>query len=264
MKNIPEQEALKRFQILSDSLQNIIFSEKTAASINKAAILGGIEGRVTDLAKMTGYVLLGFLNPLTLKEEIKNEFGISDETAEQVYSLLDAEIFSLVDSELRKLYPPRIKTPTVTSFGFSNNQIQEKENKESVFEKRFFKKQPVYLNKKETDQTKQKPFKAQIPNAFIKKEESTSTHQINQITEKKDNIHQNPLNQNIKKTETTEKKEDIKPVVPLPTFMQSQFQPIKKTDNIYKEPLPKEEGKNKKQEIKTPKVNGNVIDLRDL
>ncbi|MBI3671490.1 hypothetical protein HY249_01710, partial [Candidatus Azambacteria bacterium] len=58
----------------------------------------------------------------------------------------------------------------------------------------------------------------------------------------------------------------IRPVVPLPTFMQSQFQPRKRPESAYQEKVSEEELKPKPPTEKklAPKISGNVIDLRDL
>ncbi len=299
MIDIPQDKALKRFQILSDALQDAIFSEKTSASIKKAAVLGNIEDKASDLGKITGYVLLGFLNPINLPKEIEKEFNVSEETANQIYNMLDAEIFSLVEPDLRKLYPPTIKTPTVLSKGFVNTEQKDKHTSEgpTEFEKRFLKKKIEQKNQQQEIQEKkeEKPKKTEryvvdIPEKF-KTEKSedkkiTPTEKIMQkpITKPEKTEHQNTT---IKQTEPKLKKEpilkskieaekeeesipDIKPVVPLPTFMKSQFQPRSLNEHkksAYQEDVPEEELKSKfKTDLpkKAPKLKGNVIDLRDL
>ncbi len=305
MQHIPPQQAKRRYFSLSGPLQDALFSDRTSDSIRKAAILGGVEEKASLLAKLTGYVLMGYLNPLSFKDELKNELGISEESAKQVASQLDTEVFSLVSSDIRKLYPPTIKTPTAASYGFSPNTPSDttssKEAKKrlaqepSEFERRFFKKkeeQKKELAEKPELQTEQKeeekkPFfeKHEIGEHNLKVFEKIHQEQKKdneQTTEKqslKNSVATQPskeekketpkdaisavskkINESMKafdpklenkapkKEEEDKKKEenDIKPVMPLPTFMQSQFQPKRTTDNA------------------SPKLDGNVIDLRDL
>ncbi|MEK7452786.1 MAG: hypothetical protein AAB614_00975 [Patescibacteria group bacterium] len=294
MQDIPKEQLIKRFQILSDSLQDIIFSETTADSIRKASVLGGVEENQGLLAELTGRVLLGYLNPIHFAEELVNELGISEETAQQITTILDAEIFSLVNTDLRKLYPPTIKTPTAMSKGFSHEEAKKYEKKDekrvSEFEKRF-------LGKR--DEASEKIFSQKMGSKVLDTEEETKSY-TTPISEKEKIIEQaivipkapeipkkietiRNINSNKKPVEerkpepilaereikTTEpqlraQKETphIKPVVPLPTFLQSQFQPRKKMASAYNEDLPKEDTKNETKP--TPKISGNVIDLRDL
>ncbi len=300
MQHIPPQQAKKRYFSLSAPLQDALFSDRTSDSIRKAAILGGVEEKASLLAKLTGYVLMGYLNPLNFKDELKNELGLSEESAKQVASQLDTEVFSLVSSDIRKLYPPTIKTPTASSYGFSPDTDSKKIKKHlsqepSEFEKRFFKKR-TELKKPNVKETVKQPEKKQINEESkpffekheigehnlkvfekIHKEKKRTVDQIveeqiaknklkhpfkNIQTEKKQSTDANSLiaKKIIKSMNTTQDKakinsklekdsetikNKIKPVMPLPTFIQSQFQPKRTSDS-------------------NPKLDGNVIDLRDL
>jgi hypothetical protein len=310
MQHIPPQQAKRRYFSLSAPLQETLFSDRTSDSIRKAAILGGVEEQSSLLARLTGYVLMGYLNPLGFKDELKNELGVSEETAKQVASQLDTEVFSLVSSDIRKLYPPTIKTPTATSYGFtpktpSNTVSKEAEKRlaqePSEFEKRFFKKKEE--QKKEQEKVIAKKPKKEVekgpeekPKPFFEKHEIgehnlkvfEKIHQkqkklTNQIDEKQTTKSELPtpsqlkkeeneipkdaistvskkINESMKATDSKIENKDpekekvnkkteepaIKPVMPLPTFMQSQFQPKRTASN------------------RDPKLDGNVIDLRDL
>ncbi len=292
MQKIPQEQAKKRYFSLSDSLQNAMFSEKSSDAVRKTAIFGNIENKVSRLAELTGYVLLGYLNPIDFSKEIQEEFNISRETAEQIASQLDAEIFSLVDSDLRKLYPPRIKTPTAISGGFipdqnkpsDNSNERTPEKKFSEFEKRFLKDKTAsseptpkknHLETRSTNDWK--------PGLQTRKEMQAGEKPIQAPSFKNAPRNQKPLENEAPKStsyapigasggkpkpiENAEDIPEIKPVIPLPTFMQSQFQPRKKLDESdYKENIPAPVKKSEDEEDKKPqpKIEGNIIDLRDL
>ncbi len=292
MKEPSKQQLIKRFQALSDNLQDIIFSDKTANAIRRAAVLGDVEYDVDILAKLTSLVLMGYLTPDDFKNELESNLIISRETAEQIASQLDAEIFSLVDSDLRKLYPPRIKTPTAISGGFipgqnkpsdnSNEQLPEK--KFSEFEKRFLKdKTTSSESTPEKNNLETRSTNDWKPGLQTRKEMQAGEKPIQAPSFKNAPRNQKPLENEAPKStsyapigasggkpkpiENAEDIPEIKPVIPLPTFMQSQFQPRKKLDESdYKENIPAPVKKSEDEEDKKPqpKIEGNVIDLRDL
>lgn len=119
MQNISQEQIDKRFQTLSDALQETIFSQQSADVIQKTCVLREAEKHTTVIAKFTGSVLLGYLRPENFASEIQKETGMDAEKAGQIAHDLDTEIFSAVRLELKKLYPPTIQTPTVQSPGFT-------------------------------------------------------------------------------------------------------------------------------------------------
>jgi len=301
MRDIPLQERRKRYQGLSEALQNALFSDKSADAVEKAAVFADIEDRVRRLALLTGYVLIGYLNPLNFKDELTEEFELSDEVANQVAHQLDVEIFSLVEADLRKLYPPTIKTPTVTSGGFAGPALQKEEPKHeaktqiSEFEKRFLKHKvqvepetPVVSKheepKKEIEPPKPKveEKKTEVAPKGIERKITINAPKIEIVqtapVKPEHNIQEEKslFKKELKPIEEKEEEKDafphIRPVVPLPTFMQSQFQPSQppkpKVESAYKEKVsPEDLGQLNKQEQENkpaPKLSGNVIDLRDL
>jgi|GEM_PF-2079224 len=309
MKDIPSQQTKKRYASLSDSLQNAIFSDRSSDAVRKAAIFGNVEDRVSRIAELTGYTLLGYLNPIDFPKEIQNELGVSEKIAKQIASQIDSEIFSLVSTDLRKLYPPTIKTPTASSYGFAPGAVPKEAEKKftsgpSEFEKRFFKKsaeqkataapekkpEPAKATEPlkkavEDKEEKAKPFfeKHEIGEHNLKafekmteekkqtldqvaeeqmskddmiktqtpkeenKEAATDAH--SELSKKISESMQKPKEEKPDDTKEEKRKApEIRPVMPLPTFMQSQFQPKRTADDSEH----------------NPKVEGNVIDLRDL
>lgn len=123
MLPISQEQFNKRFQALPEVLQDAIFSEKTADTIGQACQLRDVDESVVSLvATLAGRVLLGFLRPEEFASEIQKETGVDAMKATQVAGDLDREIFSNVRLELKKLYPPLIYTPTVQAPGFMKSQ----------------------------------------------------------------------------------------------------------------------------------------------
>src|SRR3989344_706848 len=117
MQNIPQEQIIKRLQALPDALKDAIFSEKTSDAITKNCALREIYGnKLPVIGQLTTRVLLGYLRPELFALEIQKETGIDMQKAQLVAHDLDAEIFSAVRLELKKLYPPTIQTPTVQSW----------------------------------------------------------------------------------------------------------------------------------------------------
>lgn len=291
MQKIPKEQLRKRFQILADTLQDVIFSENASASIRKAAVLGDVEGKVTILAEMTGLVLMGFLNPADFQAELQRELGVTADIARQIESSLNAEVFSLVQTELKKLYPPTIKTPTVISpsfapkgtmgdttpqLGESASKLEAVQPSISEFEKRFFKPAiPATGELKKTipvpeDFLKAKvppiaPLSKELPKVQIPTKPATPIPTpIPTIPEASASARQ--------PADFGETKPKIKPVVPLPTYIQSQFQRRSSYAEATADKEPTESQYREKMEEKTPstqskpqpKISGNIIDLRNV
>src|SRR3989344_3949745 len=117
MQDIPQEQIMKRFQILPEAIKGAIFSEKTSDAISKSCTLRDIPGNKTSLiGQLTTRVLLGYLRPELFAQEIQKETGMEELKAQHVAHDLDMEIFSEVRLELKKLYPPTMQTPTVQSW----------------------------------------------------------------------------------------------------------------------------------------------------
>lgn len=247
MQKIPQEQWIRRFQILSDTLQDLIFSENAAANIRKVAVLNDVEEDVSLLAELAGQVLMGFLNPADFENELQKELGVEPAIAKQIANQINAEIFSLVQTELRKLYPPTIKTPTVLSKGFDpavpklmetpakpqpiftppqlsgfTAKLAPPVKEESVktpsseFEKRFFKSaEPTAKPQLSGSTAKLIP----VPEDFIKPSVPISTPASSATP--------TPVISPVKETGQANK---ITPVIPLPTYIQSQFQ--KRSGNV--------------------------------
>src|SRR3989338_8847626 len=144
MQDIPQEQIMKRFQILPEAIKGAIFSEKTSDAISKSCTLRDIPGNKTSLiGQLTTRVLLGYLRPELFAQEIQKETGMEELKAQHVAHDLDMEIFSEVRLELKKLYPPTMQTPTVQSWTAQKRDELGMGNTELGI-----KKQPVVIEKK--------------------------------------------------------------------------------------------------------------------
>src|SRR3989344_8605866 len=127
MQPIPKEQIIKRHQILPQTLQDAIFSEKNAGTIIRVCALRDIpEKAIFLIGQLTSRVLLGYVRPESFVAEIQKETGVSEMTAQLVAHDIDGEIFSNVRLELKKLYPPIIQTPTVQTPWSNRTQAPEK------------------------------------------------------------------------------------------------------------------------------------------
>src|SRR3989338_4699603 len=116
MEQVSKEQILKRYHLLSKSLQSVLFDERTSDTIHKTCLIRDAETHTSTIAKLTGRVLLGYLRPELFALEIQKETGIDMQKAQLVAHDLDMEIFSAIRLELNKLYPPTIQTPTVQTW----------------------------------------------------------------------------------------------------------------------------------------------------
>src|SRR3989344_1465812 len=224
MQLIPREQITKRLQSLLETLGDAYFSEKTADVIGRACQLRDInEDLMSIIARLAGRVLLGYLHPESFAVEIQKETGAREVTAQLVAHDIDGEVFSNVRLELKKLYPPVIQTPTVQTPWSNRTQAPEKfqDSSPKIQEKpKYVIPIPEKFMKREVWGVKQEEAKPQINIPPAKDEIEIG----NKESEKKETMQTE-----IKTTIATEpeppksSQPEFKPIVPLPTFIRSQF-----------------------------------------
>jgi len=226
MRDISEEQVTKRFLTLPESLQDAIFSDQTANIIRKTCVLRETEDHITTVAKLTGLVLLGYLRPEQFSAEVQKETKIDRAKAEHIAHDVDAEIFSDVRLELKKLYPPTIQTPTIQSPGFTAQfgsptpepaREQEKPRSYVIEIPEKFRKNPSAPEPKKeaTNQppAAQTPQEAPPPEASkTGRQSGSSKPQTNTPPQPKEEVRPPSTPQST-----------FKPIIPLPTFIRSQF-----------------------------------------
>ncbi|MBI1755089.1 hypothetical protein HYR65_02285 [Candidatus Azambacteria bacterium] len=209
---------------MSESLQDAIFSEKTSSATLKSCALRDVpEDGVHLIGRLVSRVLLGYLRPENFASEIQKETGIDALKAGQVAHDLDTEIFSAVRLELKKLYPPAIQTPTIQSPGFVPSAVR---------------------NPTPTIQQPAPKYIVSIPEKFLKQNAGIVRQKVETKEQKQEQPPAPPPQQTIPpKTEPAKIVEKLapsspamKPVVPLPTFIQSKFKPQEKEGDARQKP----------------------------
>ena len=219
MQTIPREEIKKRYQSLPSTLQEAIFSENTSNIIIKSGNLRDIPtSKIYLIGMLTSRVLLGYLRPESFAVEIQKETWVSEMTAQLVAHDIDGEVFSNVRLELKKLYPPIIQTPTVQTpwsnrtqapekFQDSSPKIQEKPKYVIPIPEKFMKREVWGIKQEEIKpQTSAPPTKNEMG---IGNKESPEPTQPTQIPQKPE--------------PPKSSQPEFKPIVPLPTFIRSQF-----------------------------------------
>jgi hypothetical protein len=120
MPNYPKEQLLDLYKILPEDLQNAIFSQDNADKIFEICQKNGVkkDAIVSEIAKNTGYVMLGVLAPEELQKVFKKELGLKEKSAEQIASEINELIFLPVRKYIEALYNTDltpITTPKITA-----------------------------------------------------------------------------------------------------------------------------------------------------
>jgi len=107
MLTISRQQALKRWDTIPEALHVALFSDANTDFIRKTCEAEHVPAeKISDIAGIAGYVLLGFLHPEDLAEELKEATGINPQVCTSVASAINSRIFTPLKSELDKIYEP--------------------------------------------------------------------------------------------------------------------------------------------------------------
>lgn len=99
------------YEKLPDDLKETIFSEKTALVINDVCEKNGLQKEVSQVAKYTGYVLLGLLSPEDFQKALQEELKLNAEEAAKAAREIQDLVFFPVKSSLETLYQVEIEKP---------------------------------------------------------------------------------------------------------------------------------------------------------
>ena len=105
---ITEQQFQKRFDILPDILKDALSSEsdiKSVRQICRAHYLND-EEKILIVEQLTGLVILGFVLPDDLSQEISENLHLDKKHVDDIASEIDRKIFSPIKSDLEKVYSP--------------------------------------------------------------------------------------------------------------------------------------------------------------
>jgi hypothetical protein len=103
-----KEELWKIYKSLPEDLKETLFSPDTSEAIWNICKLCEIN-EVAKVAKYVGRVLMGLLAPENLKEVLKKELNLDEDTASKLDTYIQHYIFNPVADDLRELYHPEEK-----------------------------------------------------------------------------------------------------------------------------------------------------------
>ena len=110
MLTITQNQALQRWDTLPDILREALYAEANSDFLWKACENENVPGeKIHDVARIAGYVLLGFMHPADMAEELKEGLNLDPKTCTAVSSAIDARIFAPLRSDIDKTYEPLSK-----------------------------------------------------------------------------------------------------------------------------------------------------------
>lgn len=99
------EELWKLYEVLPNELKEAIFSVETANSIYETCTRNGLkEEEIPEIAKYTGYVLMGLLPPNEFEKTLKEKVGLDEEKAKKVSQEIDRFVFFPLRTTLETIY----------------------------------------------------------------------------------------------------------------------------------------------------------------
>jgi hypothetical protein len=110
-KKLSQEQYWQLFQKLPDELKEAVLSEKTAENIYDICQRNEIDDIVSEIASITGQVLLGVLPPEEFQETLEKELKTENDTAKKVAQEINRFIFYPVKSSLEEIYKAPVTPP---------------------------------------------------------------------------------------------------------------------------------------------------------
>ena len=107
MVNVTQPQAQKRFQVLPETIQDAMFSVKSADIISSVCSQNHLSDEKTSkVSESVGWVLLGFIHPEDLANEIRDSAGIDIKIASPIADQISTKIFQPLREEIEQIYSP--------------------------------------------------------------------------------------------------------------------------------------------------------------
>jgi hypothetical protein len=107
MFKISKQQASNRWDTLPNNLKEALFSEYNAETLWRICENQHLsDDKIEIVATLAGDVILGFLHPEDLAQEIGKDVNIVPEIAGAIASEIDRKIFAPIRADLEKVYAP--------------------------------------------------------------------------------------------------------------------------------------------------------------
>lgn len=99
-----ETDIWRKFSVLPEKIQGVIFSSETATALASVVIDNGITDKLEKLSLCTNLVLSGIVHITKFRQLIQDELQIDEEHARKIAMEVRDKIFMGVKDELRKLH----------------------------------------------------------------------------------------------------------------------------------------------------------------
>jgi len=110
MTLISKEQALQRWDSLPDNLRDALCSETNSDFIWKTCGDEHIpDEKIYSVARIAGYVLMGFVHPDDASKEIQDATGIDSRIADPIASAVNARIFTPLRQSIDDIYEPATK-----------------------------------------------------------------------------------------------------------------------------------------------------------
>ncbi len=120
MTTISKNQALQRWDMLPQVLRDAIYSESTSDFVWKTAEAEHVpEDKIYTVLRITGYILMGFLHPEDMADELKNQLGLDPKICAAIAGAISQRIFVPIRADLDKIYEPSSK------FGVGPKMMQD-------------------------------------------------------------------------------------------------------------------------------------------
>lgn len=107
MVNVTQAQAQKRFRVLPETIQDAMFSVKSADIISSVCSQNHLsEEKTAKVSESAGWVLLGFIHPEDLANEIRDSAGIDIKIALPIADQISTKIFQPLREEIEQIYSP--------------------------------------------------------------------------------------------------------------------------------------------------------------
>lgn len=118
-----EDQALNRWDTVSQDLREALSSEPNSEFLWKTCIEENIpEEKIYDVSRIAGYVLLGFLHPEDVADELIHIINIDTQTAKSIQGALNNRIFIPLRPSIDKAYSPLSKSEIRAASGLKTSQ----------------------------------------------------------------------------------------------------------------------------------------------
>ena len=151
MPDYPSEQLWPLYEKLPEDLQEAIFSEKTAETIYDICTRNGlVKEKISEVAKYTGYVMLGVLAPAEFQKTLQDELKLENDLAKNIALEITRFIFFPLKESLEALYKiemrslkPKISLPSIEPEVGSAPEIEKPVEKETKEEKRDPYREPI-------------------------------------------------------------------------------------------------------------------------